>query len=105
MAYFRGTSLLIRKVSEVISQLADFKFWGKKGASSLDVLYMHFSQLAIEPPVLVSSISHTHVRLKLSLYQGGRDKFTLAPAHSTLLSGLLNNLHVKNNSLWKVFKD
>ena len=68
MAYFRGTSLLIRKVSEVISQLADFKFWGKKGASSLDVLCMHFSQLAIElPPVLVSSISHTHVRLKLRI--------------------------------------
>ena len=37
-----------------------------------------------------------------NIYQGGPDKFTLAPAHSTLLAALLYSLHVKNSSLWKV---
>ena len=35
----------------------------------------------------------------------GPNKFTLAPAHSTLLAVLLYSLHVKNSSLWKLFKD
>ena len=63
MAYFRGTSLLIRKVSEVISQLADFKFWGKKGASSPDVLVYTSPNFLMSPHA--GSCSHTYVRLKI----------------------------------------